>query len=143
MSLFSLVYAERNAEVRAILDGVDCPTPKRVEEILAQSETCDGLELSDLAELLQAGATESAYEQFEMLRAYTSARWRIAAGNSVRYVAPIYVSSYCVDACPYCNFSALRKDTVSPLVETFIGAAHNSAAAMLVEHPTLLMPRKL
>ncbi len=112
MSLFSLVYAERNAEVRAILDGVDCPTPKRVEEILAQSETCDGLELSDLAELLQAGATESAYEQFEMLRAYTSARWRIAAGNSVRYVAPIYVSSYCVDACPYCNFSALRKDTV-------------------------------
>ena len=30
----------------------------------------------------------------------------------MRYVAPIYVSSYCVDACPYCNFSALRKDTV-------------------------------
>jgi 2-iminoacetate synthase len=30
----------------------------------------------------------------------------------VRYVAPIYVSSFCVDACPYCNFSATRKDTV-------------------------------
>ena len=39
-------------------------------------------------------------------------RWRAAAGNTVRYVAPIYVSSFCVDACPYCNFSALRNETV-------------------------------
>ena len=39
MSLFSSVYAEKNAEVRAILNGVGCPTPRRVEEILAQSES--------------------------------------------------------------------------------------------------------
>jgi len=112
MSLFSSVYAERNAEVRASLDGAGCPSPKRVEEILARSETTEALSLPELGELLQVGATEDADEQFEMLRAHTRRRWRAAAGNRVRYVAPIYVSSYCVDACPYCNFSALRKDTV-------------------------------
>lgn len=109
--MFSSVYAERNAEVRTTLDSVDCPSPARVEEILEHSES-DELSLSELAELLQTGAMEGADEQFEMLRAYTRGRWRASNGNRVRYVAPIYVSSYCVDACPYCNFSALRKDTV-------------------------------
>ena len=116
MSLFSSVYAERNAEVRAILDGVRCPSPRRVEEILAQSESCDALGLAELAELLEigapAGADSDSNAQFEMLRAYTRKRWRAPSGNRVRYVSPIYVSSFCVDACPYCNFSALRKDTV-------------------------------
>jgi 2-iminoacetate synthase len=114
MSLFSSIYAERNGEVRAALDGVGCPSSRRVEEILAhsQSSSSDALSLAELAELLQVGATTGADEQFEMLRTHTRERWRAPSGNRVRYVAPIYVSSYCVDACPYCNFSALRKDTV-------------------------------
>jgi 2-iminoacetate synthase len=112
MSLFSSVYAARNAEVRAILDGVRSPSSRRVEEILAQSESSDALGLAELAELLEIGATPDSESQFEMLRAHTRRLWRAPAGNRVRYVSPIYVSSYCVDACPYCNFSALRKDTV-------------------------------
>jgi 2-iminoacetate synthase len=114
MSLFSSVYAERNAEVRGVLDGVRCPTPRRVEEILAHSQSSDALSLAELAELLQVGATPGANSdaQFELLRAFTRRRWRAPRGNSVRYVSPIYVSSFCVDACSYCNFSALRKNTV-------------------------------
>jgi 2-iminoacetate synthase len=116
MSLFSSVYRERNAEVRATLDGVRCPSPSRVEEILAQSESSDALGLAELAELLEigapAGADSDSNAQFELLRAHTRRHWRAPAGNRVRYVSPIYVSSFCVDACPYCNFSALRKDTV-------------------------------
>ena len=116
MSLFSSVYAERNAEVRAALDSVRCPSPSRVEEILAHSQSSDALGLAELAELLEVGATPGADSdsnaQFEMLRAHTRRHWRAPSGNRVRYVSPIYVSSFCVDACPYCNFSALRKDTV-------------------------------
>ena len=116
MSLFSSVYAARNAEVRAILDGVRCPSPRRVEEVLAHSESSASLSLAELAEVLQIGATEGADSdsnvQFDLLRAHTRRRWRAPSGNRVRYVSPIYVSSFCVDACPYCNFSALRKDTV-------------------------------
>jgi 2-iminoacetate synthase len=114
MSLFSSVYRERNAEVRATLDSVRCPSPRRVEEILAHSESSAPLSLSELAELLQTGANPGADSdaQFDLLRAHTRRLWRAPSGNSLRYVSPIYVSSYCVDACPYCNFSALRKDTV-------------------------------
>jgi 2-iminoacetate synthase len=112
MSLFSSVYAERNAEVRGILDSVRCPAPKRVEEILAHSQS-EPPSLAEIAELLQTGVTAGADSdaQFEMLRAHTRKHWRAPSGNAVRYVSPIYVSSYCVDACPYCNFSAQRKDT--------------------------------
>jgi 2-iminoacetate synthase len=114
MSLFSSVYREKNAEVRGVLDGLRCPSPKRVEEILAQSESSVALSLAELAELLQIGATAGVDSdaQFDLLRAHTRRLWRAPSGNAVRYVSPIYVSSYCVDACPYCNFSAQRKDTV-------------------------------
>ncbi len=113
MSLFSSVYAERNVEVRGILDSVRCPTPMRVDEILAHSQS-EPPSLAEVAELLQIGVTAGADSdaQFEMLRAHTRKHWRAPSGNRVRYVSPIYVSSFCVDACPYCNFSALRKDTV-------------------------------
>jgi 2-iminoacetate synthase len=111
MSLFSSVYAERNAEVRGILDSVRCPSPMRVDEILAHSQS-EPPSLAELAELLQIGITAGAGQQFEILRAHTRKHWRAPSGNAVRYVSPIYVSSYCVDACPYCNFSALRNETV-------------------------------
>ena len=111
MSLFSSVYSERNAEVRSILASVHCPTPQRLNEILAHSESGE-LNLAELAELIEIGVTPNADEQFEMLRAHTRKHWRAPSGNTLRYVSPIYVSSFCVDACPYCNFSALRKDTV-------------------------------
>lgn len=114
MSLFSSVYAEKNADVRSILNSVRCPSLQRVEEILANSQSSvpEPPSLAEIAELLQIGVTEGADEQFNLLRAHTRKHWRAASGNTVRYVAPIYVSSFCVDACPYCNFSALRKDTV-------------------------------
>ena len=105
---FSGIYDERDAEVRGILGRVKCPTVARVQELAAKPR----LELSDVAELLEIGAHENANAEFEALQAGVMQRWRAAAGNTVRYVAPIYVSSFCVDACPYCNFSATRKDTV-------------------------------
>ena len=111
MSLFSSVYSERNAEVRSILSSVHCPTPQRLAEILAHSES-HKISLSEVAELFEIGVTPSTDVQFEMLRAHTRQQWRAPSGNTLRYVAPIYVSSFCVDACPYCNFSAHRKDTV-------------------------------
>jgi len=90
MSLFSSVYRERNAEVRATLDSVRCPSPKRVEEILAHSESSAPLSLADLAELLQIGTTASADSdaQFDLLRAHTRRLWRAPSGNSLRYVSP-------------------------------------------------------
>ncbi len=107
---FSTVYKERDEEVRHILGGVQTPSVERVQELLAMSlETSLGL--PELAEVLQLGFDQAASEQFETLRAFALANWRKPSGNRLRYVAPIYVSSYCVDTCSYCNFSALREAT--------------------------------
>jgi 2-iminoacetate synthase len=111
MTTFSTVYPEKNSEVRRILGRVRCPSLPRLEELLARSRA-ESLGLPELAELLEIGAAAEATTQFEMLRTFVRERWREVAGNRLRYVAPIYVSSFCVDACPYCNFSALRKETV-------------------------------
>jgi len=97
--------------VRRILGRVACPSVERTEELLARSRACiPGLE--ELAELLEIGAAPSADAQFELLRSFTRDAWRKPDGNRLRYVAPIYVSSFCIDTCAYCNFSASRTATV-------------------------------
>jgi len=82
-----------------------------LQELLAASGGAP-LGLLELAELLEIGRTREAVEQFETLRSFVLERWRKPAGNRVRYVAPIYVSSFCIDTCAYCNFSASRKAAV-------------------------------
>ena len=107
---FSSVYAQRDAEVRTALARVKVPSEWRVEELMAQARR-ERLGIAELAELLEIGADAGAVGQFERLRALALGAWRKPQGNRVRYVAPIYVSSFCVDTCGYCNFSASRKGT--------------------------------
>ena len=111
MPAFSSVFDEKSDEVREILARVRCPSVQRLQELLAASGGAP-LRLLELAELLEIGRTREAVEQFETLRSFVLERWRKPAGNRVRYVAPIYVSSFCIDTCAYCNFSASRKAAV-------------------------------
>ena len=111
MSSFSSIFAEKHAEVRSVLSAVRCPSVERLRDLLASSEH-QALGLAELAELLEIGATCDADEQRQLLRETVARRSTNLLGNRVRYVAPIYVSSYCVDACPYCNFSATRKSAI-------------------------------
>ncbi len=105
---FSSIFADKQTEVQSLLADVRCPSVERVEDLLASS-TQQSLRLSELAELLQVGAVPDAVARLELMRAALAGRFTNPAGNRVRYVAPIYVSSYCVDVCPYCNFAATRK----------------------------------
>jgi 2-iminoacetate synthase len=111
MHTFSQVFPQKAADVAGIVSGVRCPSLSRVEELLAKSRSAS-LDLPELAELLEIGRSETAHEQFAALGASVLERWRRPEGNAVRYVAPIYVSSFCIDQCAYCNFSALRTATV-------------------------------
>jgi 2-iminoacetate synthase len=99
-SRFSTYWKEHHAEFARIAAGV-C-APERVEELLAKSPR-ERLELTELAELLAAGP-----DGFEAMRSFVLSLYRPAA-SQVRYVAPIYLSSYCIDTCAYCNFSGERK----------------------------------
>ena len=111
MSSFSSIFAEKQAEVRCVLASVRCPSRDRLNDLLALSAD-QPLSLAELAELLEIGTAPGADEQRELLRETVARRSTNHLGNRVRYVAPIYVSSFCVDACPYCNFSATRKTAV-------------------------------
>ena len=111
MSSFSTIFAEKQAEVRRVLASVRCPSRERLNDLVALSAD-QPLRLAELAELLEIGTTPGADEQREVLRATVARRAANPGENRVRYVAPIYVSSFCVDACPYCNFSATRKTAV-------------------------------
>jgi 2-iminoacetate synthase len=108
--MFSRVFPSLESETRKILQEVSCPPVARTMELLHRA-SAEPLELREIAELLEIGVDESAREQFDCLRSFTNARFRRPEGNRVRYIAPIYISSYCVDSCGYCNFSALRKNT--------------------------------
>jgi 2-iminoacetate synthase len=107
--MFSQIFDTLDARARRILNGTVCPSPDRTRDLLDKGSR-EVLELNEVAELLEIGADSGADTQFGMLREFTVRRFRKASGNRVRYIAPIYISSYCVDACPYCNFSANRRN---------------------------------
>lgn len=111
VSTFSTVFDENISQIRGIVAGSRCPSTRRTEELLNHSRT-NQLGVPELAELLEIGRTPAAREQFDLLRNYVLTEWRKPRGNVVRYVAPVYVSSFCVDACGYCNFSASRQATI-------------------------------
>jgi 2-iminoacetate synthase len=110
MRPFSQVFDRMSGQVRQIVAEVQCPDPSRLEDLQAKSRTAK-LELRELGELLEIGRSPLAGRQFDMLREFVLRMRRRTKQNAVRYVAPIYVSSYCADACPYCNFSVMRKST--------------------------------
>jgi 2-iminoacetate synthase len=112
MSTFGSNYQSIDAEIRGILSSIRCPSPERVRELMLAAGEGVSLSLAELAELLETGAAPGADAQYAEVREAVVRRWRAPQGNRVRYVAPIYVSSYCIDQCAYCNFSALRQATV-------------------------------
>ncbi|HLH06429.1 MAG TPA: radical SAM protein [Terriglobales bacterium] len=71
----------------------------------------ESLSLANLARLLQLGAAPDAEEQRELFRHFVRQHWSPTV-MYLRYIAPIYVSSFCIDACPYCNFSANRRTAI-------------------------------
>ena len=110
--MFSSAYAGMDDEARRSIARVALPAVERVRELAARGAAGERLALGELAELLEIGSSEDSSAQFDALRKAVLQRWRPTGGSTVRYVTPIYVSSHCVDECPYCNFSATRRDTV-------------------------------
>jgi len=104
--MFSEKYASLDGQVSEILENVETPSEERVKDILEKSKT-ERLELSEVAELLEVGDDKT----FNLLRDFTIDNFRKPKGNELRNISPIYLSSYCVDTCGYCQFSANRKDT--------------------------------
>ncbi len=104
--MFSENYVSLDKQVRKILVNVETTSEEKVKEILEKSKN-ERLELPEIAELLEAGESKTV----DRLRDFTLSNFRKREGNKLRNISPVYLSSYCVDTCGYCQFSAKRKDT--------------------------------
>lgn len=103
--MFNEKYDFLDSNVRRILRDVQLPSIDRVREILQHQKPS----LDELAELLEIGQYDHAEEQFNIVRDFTHSRFRTNQ-NVLRNISPIYLSSYCVDICSYCNYSAKRRN---------------------------------
>lgn len=106
--MFSNRYEEISRTIKAIIGKIKVPTTSETQEILERS-LLGNLQLEDSARLLEVGNHPDTQAQFNLIRNFTQARF-INSSNTLRHIAPVYLSSYCIDRCGYCNFSACRKD---------------------------------
>src|SRR3989344_3859708 len=122
--MFSQKYVQTDAEVRGILAKATYPNPENVKEILEKSKS-ERISLEEIAGLLEVGKYEEIEEQFDLIKNFVFTEFR-KEENTLRHIAPVYLSSYCVDTCGYCNYSSKRKDvqrtrlTLSDLEEELI-----------------------
>ena len=71
-----------------------------VREVLAKSTELRGLDLPELAALLQVEDEDLVQEIFHTARKVKESIY----GKRLVFFAPLYVSNYCVNACSYCAY---------------------------------------
>jgi len=107
--MFSQHYQYFDSRIRKILDNIKTPSLERIDEILLKARS-EELTFEEIAELLEIGKSPQPFKQFEQMRIFTYNYFRKET-NELRHISPVYLSSFCVDTCGYCQFSAKRKDT--------------------------------
>lgn len=106
--MFSHNYNKLNTEIKNILIDTSIPTTKEIKEILEKNRS-EKLSLEELAKLLEIGKHKKTEKQFNLIRNFIYSEFR-KENNTLKHIAPIYLSSYCIDICSYCNYSAKRKN---------------------------------
>lgn len=126
--------------IRAELKANANPDKKRVRDIIQKSLDIQTLSGDEVATLL-------AVEDPELIAEMADAGWKIkhkVYDNRVVTFAPMYISSYCVNRCRYCGFSAdnthekrrcLSMDEIKTEAEAMIRAGHKRVMAVYGEHP--------
>lgn len=112
----NMIFQEDN--IFEILSQSPKPTPNLVGQILKKAEEKNGLNLSEIATLLNVEKDEQLKQIFKTA---TKVKQEIY-GNRLVLFAPLYISSFCVNDCEYCGFhrrnKALRKKlTLEEIIE--------------------------
>ena len=114
--------------------------PKRIRDIIQKSLAIQTLSGPEVAALL-------AVEDPELLAEMADAAWTVkhkVYDNRVVTFAPMYISSYCINRCKYCGFSAdngkekrrcLSQDEIKAEAEAMIKLGHKRVMAVYGEHP--------
>lgn len=126
--------------IRAELKANSAPDKQRVRDIIQKSLAIQTLSGPEVATLL-------AVEDPELIAEMADAAWAIkhkVYDNRVVTFAPMYISSYCVNRCRYCGFSAdnahekrrcLSMEEIKREAEAMIKVGHKRVMAVYGEHP--------
>lgn len=139
--MFSEKYDYLDKEITSILRNVNKPSNQLIEHLLEKS-IFESLNFKEIASLL-----ESNKEQVEIIKTPMQKNYLIK-NNIVKNISPIYLSSYCIDACAYCQFSVLNKDVkrsrlsidqAMDEVQTVIDEGNNVIEFTLATDPNILL----
>ncbi len=115
---------------------------QRANDIVAKARQANGLELDELAVLLQA-------DDPEVLAGIYDAALHVKNkiyGRRIVFFAPLYVSNVCANNCLYCGFRKDNKDLVRRVltpdeikreIEILLSEGHKRILLVAGEHPTL------
>lgn len=130
-----------DAFISRTLEEAKEPDPAKIRDILAKSLAIETLLPEETAALLQVTDPELKAEMTE-----TAGRIKHKVyDNRIVTFAPMYISSYCVNRCRYCGFSAdnphqrrrcLSMDEIKAEAEAMTGVhGHKRVMAVYGEHP--------
>lgn len=115
---------------------------ERALEVVAKARECQGLDLQELAILIQsqdAKVVEAIYEAALYIK-------EAIYGRRIVFFAPLYVSNVCANNCLYCAFrrsntelerKVLTREEIHREVEILLAEGHKRVLVVAGEHPTL------
>jgi len=122
------------------LKNVENPTPEKVRIVLEKAALKRGLDLGDVAVLLQNEDEALTEEMFKTARKIKEEIY----GNRIVLFAPLYVGNDCVNDCVYCGFrisnknchrKTLSQDELVRETEALEGKGHKRLIMVYGEHP--------
>lgn len=108
-TMYSEYYGDAVRETIRALASASIPSVTETIDMLARAADAP-LTILEGATLLRLLDLRDCRPQIMLVRESVRARFR-KNGGTVREIAPLYLSSYCVDRCKYCNFAEQQKET--------------------------------
>jgi 2-iminoacetate synthase len=127
-------------KIQSLLEAGSQADRQRALEVVAKARECRGLELEELAILLQARDEEVVQRVYEAALYVKNTIY----GRRMVFFAPLYISNVCANNCLYCGFRRDNKDLVRRVltqqeivqeVRILLGEGHRRVLLVAGEHP--------
>lgn len=129
-------------KILALLEAGKRAERDRALEVVAKARDCNGLDLEELAILLQATDEEVVNAIYQAALYVKEAIY----GRRMVFFAPLYVSNVCANNCLYCGFRKDNKELVRRVltvdeirreIELLLAEGHKRVLVVAGEHPKL------
>jgi 2-iminoacetate synthase len=134
----SFINEER---IFALMGAAQTADKARAMEVVAKARECKGLDLYELAILLQTQSTEVIQGIYDAALYVKNTVY----GRRLVFFAPLYVSNVCANNCLYCGFRkdnkelvrrVLTMDEIRGEIELLLEEGHKRVLLVAGEHPT-------